>query len=94
MHMRNSKAQGVGGIVLRQFRQGEKRLHHPLHLYLLSEPVAALLFCGCDHTAKYTIVNGQVVVENGRVVGVDEEELASKANKISKHLLEMREKNG
>jgi len=60
----------------------------------LSDPVAALLFCGCDHTAKYTIVNGQVVVDNGRVVGVDEEELAAKANKISKHLLEMREKNG
>jgi cytosine/adenosine deaminase-related metal-dependent hydrolase len=60
----------------------------------LSDPVAALLFCGCDHTAKYTIVNGQVVVEDGRVVGVDEDELAAKANKISKNLLEMREKNG
>ncbi|MCR5761119.1 MAG: 8-oxoguanine deaminase [Sphaerochaetaceae bacterium] len=59
-----------------------------------SDPLAALLFCGCDHTAKYTIVNGQVVVDDRRVVGVDEEVLAQKANKISARLVEMREKNG
>lgn len=59
-----------------------------------SDPIAALLFCGCDHTAKYTIVNGQVVVDDRRVVGIDEDELAAKANKISRKLLEMREKNG
>ncbi len=59
-----------------------------------SDPIAALLFCGCDHTAKYTIVNGQVVVDNGRVVGVDEEVLAENANRIAAKLLEMREKNG
>lgn len=59
-----------------------------------SDPIAALLFCGCDHTAKYTIVNGQVVVDNGRVVGVDEEVLAANANRIAAKLIEMREKNG
>jgi len=60
----------------------------------LSDPIASLLFCGCDHTAKYTIVNGQVVVEDGKVCGVDEAELAQKANRISAHIIEMREKNG
>lgn len=59
-----------------------------------SDPIAALLFCGCDHTAKYTIVNGQVVVDDRRVVGVDEEELARKANAISEGLLEKRRIHG
>lgn len=57
----------------------------------LSDPVAALLFCGCNHTAKYTIVNGQVVVDDRKVVGIDEEELALKANEISNRLIKMRE---
>lgn len=59
-----------------------------------SDPIASLLFCGCDHTTKYTIVNGQVVVDDGRVVGFDEEELARKANKISETLLEKRRIHG
>ena len=59
-----------------------------------SDPVASLLFCGCDHTTEYTIVNGQVVVENRHVLGVDEETLAQKANAISERLLEMRRLHG
>lgn len=55
-----------------------------------SDPIASLLFCGCDHNAKYTIVNGQVVVDDRRVVGIDEDELARKANRISEALLEKR----
>ena len=59
-----------------------------------SDPIASLLFCGCDHTTEYTIVNGQVVVENRHVLGVDEETLAQKANAISERLLEMRRLHG
>ena len=59
-----------------------------------SDQIASLLFCGCDHTAKYTIVNGQVVVDDGRVVGFDEDELARKANRISEALLEKRRIHG
>lgn len=55
-----------------------------------SDPVASLLFCGCDHTTKYTIVNGNVVVDDRRVVGMDEETLAKKVNEISEGLLEKR----
>ncbi|MDD2297946.1 MAG: amidohydrolase family protein, partial [Sphaerochaetaceae bacterium] len=53
----------------------------------LSDPVAALLFCGCDHTTDYTIVNGQVVVDKRQLVGIDEEELVCKANAISQEML-------
>ena len=59
-----------------------------------SDPIASLLFCGCDHTTEYTIVNGQVVVEKRHVLGVDEETLAQKANAISERLLEMRRLHG
>jgi cytosine/adenosine deaminase-related metal-dependent hydrolase len=59
-----------------------------------SDPIAALLFCGCDHTAEYTIVNGQVVVDRRRVAAIDEEGLAIKANQISERLLELRRDNG
>ena len=53
----------------------------------LSDPVAALLFCGDDHTTDYTIVNGQVVVDKRELVGVDEQELVRKANAISQKML-------
>lgn len=56
-----------------------------------SDPIAALVFCGYSHEAKFTIVNGRVVVENGKVVGVDEQALAEKANKIAADLLKKRE---
>lgn len=53
----------------------------------LSDPVAALLFCGDDHCTDYTIVNGKVVVDKRRLVGFDEQELVHKANAISKEML-------
>ncbi|MCQ2397819.1 MAG: 8-oxoguanine deaminase [Sphaerochaetaceae bacterium] len=59
-----------------------------------SDPVAALLFCGCDHTAQYTVVNGQVVVDNRRIAGIDEDKLAETANKISTNLIRLRELYG
>lgn len=53
----------------------------------LSDPMAALLFCGYDHQTEYTIVNGQVVVDKRVLVGYDENELAHLANEASKRLL-------
>ena len=53
----------------------------------LSDPPAALLFAGIDHTAEYTIVNGRIAVMNGRLTGADEEEIASEANRIAASLL-------
>ena len=48
-----------------------------------SDPLASLLFCGASHRTKYTIVNGKVVVKNGRLVNVDEFKLAERANKAA-----------
>jgi len=48
-----------------------------------SDPLASLLFCGASHRAKYTIVNGKIVVKNGRLVNVDEFKLAECANKTA-----------
>ncbi|MBI4803041.1 MAG: 8-oxoguanine deaminase [Elusimicrobia bacterium] len=36
-----------------------------------SDPLASLLFCGASHRTKYTIVNGRIIVKNGRLVNVD-----------------------
>ncbi len=53
----------------------------------MADPVAALLFCGTGHRTKWTIVNGKVVVENGRLKNADEKELAARANELSGRLL-------
>jgi cytosine/adenosine deaminase-related metal-dependent hydrolase len=53
----------------------------------LSDPLAALLFAGISHQTEYTIVNGKVVVEKGRLVGEKEETLIERGNAISKRLL-------
>jgi cytosine/adenosine deaminase-related metal-dependent hydrolase len=49
----------------------------------LSDPFAALLFAGYDHGSAYTICNGKVVVDGGRLTGVQEEELIREATRIS-----------
>jgi cytosine/adenosine deaminase-related metal-dependent hydrolase len=54
----------------------------------LSDPFAALLFAGYDHGTEYTICNGKVVVDKGRLVGVQEEELIREANRISARLIQ------
>ena len=53
----------------------------------LSDPVAALLFSGYSHQVDYTIVNGRVVVQNGMLVGADEETIVENMNRISESLL-------
>ena len=56
----------------------------------LSDPKAALLFCGTDHTAAYTIVNGKIAVRNGKLAGYDEDEIVENANRIAARLLKNR----
>ncbi len=58
----------------------------------LSDPVAALLFCGFDHQSEYTIINGEVVVDKREVRGVNQEELIGKINEISERLLKKADK--
>ena len=40
-----------------------------------ADPIAALLFCGGSHRARFVIVNGRIVVEDGRLVHADEDEV-------------------
>ena len=54
----------------------------------LSDPLAALIFSGYNHQTAFTIVNGRIVVDEGRLVGIDEGELTRKANTIAARLLE------
>lgn len=54
----------------------------------LSDPLAALLFSGYNHGTDYTIVNGRVAVEHGRLAGFPEEELTQRANEIAARMLE------
>ncbi|MDC7233954.1 MAG: 8-oxoguanine deaminase [Spirochaetales bacterium] len=49
----------------------------------LSDPVAALIFSGYNHEAEYTIVNGHVAVDKGKLTGVDEEELKESCMRLS-----------
>ena len=49
----------------------------------LNDPLAALLFCGYAHTTDYTLVNGKVVVDKGRLAGIDEDELFRKGQETS-----------
>ncbi len=51
------------------------------------DPVASLLFCGASHRTKWTIVDGKVVVEGGRLVHADEPAVARAANAACLDLL-------
>ena len=52
----------------------------------LSDPFAALLFAGYNHGTAYTLCNGKVVVDGGRLTGIDEEELVRQATRIAERL--------
>ena len=51
------------------------------------DPVASLLFCGASHRTKWTIVNGKVVVADGRLVNADEKQVTRAANAACLDLL-------
>lgn len=51
------------------------------------DPVASLLFCGASHRTKWTIVNGRIVVEDGRLLNIDETKVARDANAACLDLL-------
>ncbi len=53
-----------------------------------SDPLASLLFTGFCHSASYTIVNGRIAVDDGKLTGIDEQEIAVNANAASKALME------
>ncbi len=54
----------------------------------LSDPAAALLFCGYNHGADWVIVNGNVALEHGNLPANQEEEIRLHAGSAAKRLLE------
>jgi len=49
----------------------------------LADPLAALVFTGISHRAQTVLVNGRVVVRDGRLAGIDEDEVARRAHEAS-----------
>ena len=54
-----------------------------------SDPLAAIVYAGLDHRVDYNIVNGEIVVESGKLVNGDEEEIGVTANEASVRMLEL-----
>ncbi|GEM_PF-2515415 len=50
------------------------------------DPLAALLMCGNSSRADWTIVNGVVVVEKGRLAFADEQEITGRVNAAARRL--------
>ena len=53
----------------------------------ISDPVSALINTGDTQIVDYTIVNGKIVVRNGRLTTVDERKIIENANRISKEMI-------
>jgi cytosine/adenosine deaminase-related metal-dependent hydrolase len=53
----------------------------------LADPLAAIIFSGYNHGAEYTIVNGKIAVEQGRLTGFDETEIMHQCNAISRRMI-------
>jgi len=54
----------------------------------MQDPASAILFCGAGNRADYTIVNGKILVANGRLVGFDEARLVAHANRLTGWMVE------
>jgi cytosine/adenosine deaminase-related metal-dependent hydrolase len=44
------------------------------------DPIALLATVGVNHPVDYTIINGKIVVENGKIKTIDEKDIVTKAN--------------
>lgn len=53
----------------------------------LSDPLAALIFSGINHEVAMTIVNGEIVVNDSKLVYADEDEIIKNGNKIAVEIL-------
>lgn len=51
------------------------------------DPLAALIFCVALQPVDYVIINGQLVVENGRLKTIAEDQIIAEQQRISEHLL-------
>ena len=54
---------------------------------ILKDDGSIYIFSGYNHGAEYTIVNGKIAVEQGRLTGFDETEIMNKCNAISDKMI-------
>jgi cytosine/adenosine deaminase-related metal-dependent hydrolase len=54
-----------------------------------SDPLAALIFSGYNHGTEYTIVNGEIVVDKGTLIAIDESSLSLRCNAIADRILNL-----
>ncbi len=62
-------------------------LDHMQYAGCVEDPVSCLVFVGYNHEVDYTIVNGKIVVEHGKLTTFDEEEIKNRANEAARRLL-------
>lgn len=58
----------------------------------MTDPASAILFCGSGPRAELTMVNGRVVVRQGKLVDRNENELFHRANEITEEMLKTTER--
>ncbi len=58
----------------------------------MHDPVAAILFSGNSHIVDTTIVNGKILVQDGKLLNLDEEKVIDRANKIASEMLKQASK--
>ena len=51
------------------------------------DPLAALIMCGISHRVDTTIVNGKILVKDGLLTVLDEDEIANRANTSARRLI-------
>ena len=54
----------------------------------LSDPLAAIIFSGASHFTDTTIVNGEIVVQEGQLTRADEQDIRDDANRVAKEMME------
>jgi 8-oxoguanine deaminase len=54
----------------------------------MHDPLAALVFCGDSHLVDLNMVNGEILVENGKLTRFKEEQLIKDANRIAALMVE------
>ena len=57
-----------------------------------SDPLSALLLCGHNHRVAYSMVNGVMLVDSGKLVNIDEAALFEEAEATTAKLIERAEK--
>ncbi len=62
-------------------------LHRLEYAGALQDPLAALVFCA-PINVDLSVINGRIVVEEGRLVGVDLGEIVARHNRISRRMVE------